>query len=283
MKFFYYPGCSLEATAKEYDYSARMICRQLGIELVENDQWCCCGATSAHSLDHLLSLALPARNIALAQEAGLSIVTPCAACFNRLKRADRELRENTEIRRKIEAICEFQYSGDVKIYSLLDALASLYGLEKIAAAVKKPLAGLRVACYYGCLLVRPPEITGFDQPENPTVMETLVAKLGAEARKWSYRTECCGASQGITNPKFATRLVDQLLTMAMEAGAQALVTSCPLCQSNLEMRRSPHLNLPSFYFTELVAVALGIPEEKIWFHKHLVDPRPLLRSLLPAG
>lgn len=283
MKFFYYPGCSLEATAKDYDHSARVVCRSLGIELVESKDWCCCGSTSAHSLDRLLSLALPARNIALAQEAGSDLITPCAACFNRLKRADRLLSENEKIRREVEAVVEFRYTGAVKIFSLLEAIVNIYGLEQIAARIKKPLNGLQVVCYYGCLLVRPPEVTNFDRPENPLVMDNLMTALGAEVKMWSYKTECCGAYQGVVNSKFTARLVNTLLAAATEAGAQALVTSCPLCQANLEMRRNSSFTLPSFYFTELMAIALGSPVQKIWLNKHLVDPLPLLRSLSLAG
>lgn len=279
MKFFYYPGCSLEATAKEYDHSARAVCKSLGIELYESSDWCCCGATSAHSVNHLLSIALPARNIALAQEAGCDIVAPCSACFNRLKRADKLLRENEEMRSKIESIVEFKYTGSVKVYSLLEALTKVYGTKEIIQRVKKPLNGLKVVCYYGCMLVRPHDVTNFDRPENPMVMDELMAGLGADVKTWSYKTECCGAHQGIVNSKFTSRLINNLLEMAIEAGAQALVTSCPLCQSNIEMRRNPEFNIPSFYFTELMEIALGIPIKKMWFKKHLVNPLPLLQSL----
>ncbi|MCL6447087.1 MAG: CoB--CoM heterodisulfide reductase iron-sulfur subunit B family protein [Armatimonadetes bacterium] len=283
MRFFYYPGCSLEATAREYDHSARSVCRNLEIELAESKDWCCCGATSAHSLNHLLSIALPARNIALAQEAGADIVAPCSACFNHLKRADKTLRENEKVRREVEEIVEFKYTGAINIYSLLEALVNIYGLEQIAARVKKPLNGLKVACYYGCMLVRPPEITNFDRPENPVTMDQLMSRLGAEPKLWSYKTECCGAHQGIVNEKFTTRLVNTLLEMAVEAGAQALVTSCPLCQANIEMRRNRTCTLPSFYFTELMEIALGVPVQKIWFKKHLINPLPLLESLSLVG
>lgn len=283
MKFFYYPGCSLEATAREYDHSARAVCRALDIELVELEDWCCCGASSAHSINHLLSVALPARNIALAQKGGHDLVTPCSACYNRLKRADYWLRTSDQTRRQIEDIVEFKYTGAIRIYSLLEAILNAYGAKEIASKVKKPLTGLKVACYYGCLLVRPPEITGFDRPENPVSMDDLMSALGAQVKKWSYKTECCGAHQGIVNREFASRLVNTLLEMATEAGAQAIVVSCPLCQATLEMRRDPGLAIPSFYFTELMELALGTPAENIWFRKHLVDPLPLLLSLSLAG
>jgi len=279
MRFSYYPGCSLEATAKEYGHSAKYVCEALGIELVELPDWSCCGATSAHNINHLLAVALPARNITLAQKEGFDLVTPCSACYSRLKKADYLLRLNKEILQETENLLEGKFTGAIQIYSLLEILANLYGPQKIGRHVKKPLTGLKVVCYYGCLLVRPREITGFDQEENPSSMDTLIAATGAEVKTWSYKTECCGASQGITNRSYSFRLVNTLLEMAIEAGAQAIVTACPLCQSNLEMRRNPDFKIPSFYFTELIALALGFPLKKLWFKKHLVNPLPLLHSL----
>lgn len=279
MKFSYYPGCSLEATAREYDRSARSVCRLLGIELAEVPDWSCCGASSAHSVNGKLAVALPTRTIAQAQEAGNDLVTPCPACSNRLKRADHALRRDAPLRAEMEELLGFTYTGTVRIYSLLEAVVHFFGPKEISRLVKKPLSGLKVVCYYGCLLVRPPEVVNFDRPENPVSMDNLVAALGAEVKNWSYKTECCGAHQGIVNRNYSAHLVNILLTMAEEAGAQALVVGCPLCQAALEMRRDPALPLPSFYFTELLELALGVPEEKIWFGRHLVDPRPLLRRL----
>ena len=283
MKFFYYPGCSLEATAQEYDYSARAVCTALGIELNELPDWSCCGATSAHNLDRLLAAALPARNIALAQEQGGDLVTPCSACYSRLKKADYLLRTDPKIRSEIEDIGEFKFTGRTQVHHLLGVVAGVSGKNETARRVKKPLTGLQVVCYYGCLLTRPRELAAFDRPENPLAMDLLMSELGAEVRPWSYKTECCGASQGIINRRYSSRLVNTLLEMAVEAGAQAVVTACPLCQSNLEMRRNPGFKLPVFYFSELIAIALGLPVQKSWLKKHLVDPLPLLSALSLAG
>lgn len=282
MKFFYYPGCSLEATAKEYNHAAKSVCQALGIELAELPDWNCCGATSAHNFDRFLAVALPARNIALAQKHGGNLVIPCSACYSRLRKADHLLRNGEKNRREIEDVLEFQFTGEVKVYSLLEALVNVYGVTEIARRVEKPLHALKLVCYYGCLLTRPREITGCDHPENPLTMDMLMAALGAEVKTWSYKTECCGASQGIINPHYSSRLVNAILEMATEAGAQAVVTACPLCQTNLEMRRSPKYKIPVFYFPELIAPALGLPVEKSWLKKHLVDPLPLLSSLSPA-
>lgn len=277
MKMAYYPGCSLESTAKEYNHSSRSVCAALGLELVELEDWSCCGATSAHNLDHRLAAALPARNIALAQEKGLDVAVPCAACFSRLRKADYLLRHNEGVRRELEEIVEFKYEGKIKILSLLEALVTRVGFEHIAGKVIKPLRGLKVVSYYGCLMVRPPEVRGFDGAENPEMLDRLVAILGGEPLKWSYKTECCGASLSLTNTSVVEGAVARLVDAAREAGASVIVTACPLCQSNLEMRQKKDRDImPSFYFTELVGLTLGLDEAQGWLAKHLIDPAPVL-------
>ncbi|HZK18612.1 MAG TPA: CoB--CoM heterodisulfide reductase iron-sulfur subunit B family protein [Clostridia bacterium] len=278
MKLSYYPGCSLESTAKEYDLSSRSVCRALGVELQELDDWACCGATSAHSTDRLLSMALPTKSIVTAQQSGNDVAVPCSACYNRLKKADYILRNDEKERSRLEGIHDFKFDGSVQVYSLLEALTTKLGIETITAKVKKPLKGLKVVCYYGCLLVRPPEVTNFDRAENPMVMDQLMAGLGADVKNWSCKTECCGANQGLVSGKIVGKLVGKLLDMAEEADADAVVAACPLCQANLEMRRSPDCKMPSFYFTELMGLALGLPDYDEWFKKHLVDPYPVLRA-----
>ncbi|HAR94956.1 MAG TPA: heterodisulfide reductase subunit B [Deltaproteobacteria bacterium] len=279
MKYAYYPGCSLESTAKEYDYSARAACGHLGIELAELKDWSCCGATSAHSTSHLLSLALPARNLALARDAMLDIAVPCSACYSRLKNADYVMRRDDAARREVEEAAGIDYRSKISVYSLLEAVVIGAGLKAVAEKVKKPLKGLKIACYYGCLLVRPPVVTGFDDTENPVLLDRLMETLGAEAVQWSYKTDCCGASLALSESGAVNGLVGVILEMASEAGASALVTSCPLCQANLEMRRAEDITLPVFYFTELMGLAFGLQDYRGWFQKHLVDPQPLLHSL----
>ncbi|MBF7083128.1 CoB--CoM heterodisulfide reductase iron-sulfur subunit B family protein [Desulfallas sp. Bu1-1] len=284
MKLSYFPGCSLGSTAKEYDLSARAVCRALGLELVELKDWVCCGATSAHSTNHLLSIALPSRNLALAQEAGMDLAIPCSACYSRVKKADYTMRNNEAMRKEIEDIVEFNYNGKVNVYSLIEALVNNIGVDAIGKSVKKPLTGLKVVCFYGCLLVRPPEVTRFDNSENPVSLDKVVKALGAEAIPWSYKTDCCGANLGLTSSEVVQGMVGRLLEAAQEAGAMAIVTACPLCQSNLEMRRKQRgTDLPAFYFTELIGMALDLPEWKKWLNLHLIDPWPLLRSLSLAG
>lgn len=283
MKFTYYPGCSLESTAKEYDQSTRQICRALDIELLEITDWNCCGATSAHNTNRLLADLLAARNLYIAQEMGHDIAVPCSACYSRLKKADYLLRHDEKRRQEIEKIIGFKFVGNVQVYHLLEALGVRFGIKNIAAVVKKPLTGLKLACYYGCLIVRPPQVTNFDRPENPMVMDNLVNALGAEACQWSSKTDCCSSNQGLVNAPIARQVVDKILGAAAEAGADAVVTACPLCQTALEMRRSPNITIPAFYFTELIGIALDLPARKDWFVKHLIDPIPLLQNLSLAG
>jgi len=278
MKLAYYPGCSLGSTAKEYDYSSRSVCAALGLELMELEDWSCCGSTSAHNLSHTLAAALPARNIALAQKSGLDVTVPCAACFARLRKADYTMRHNEEARREIEEIVGFKYEGKIQVISLLEALVKRAGLESIAGKVVKPLEGLKVVCYYGCLMVRPPEVQGFDRVENPVMLDELVNTLGGEALNWSYKTECCGASLSLTNTNVVEGAVARIVNAAREAGASAIVNACPMCQSNLEMRQGQGQDkMPSFYFTELMGLALGLKEAGGWLAKHLIDPRPVLQ------
>ncbi len=288
--YTYFPGCSLHSTGLEYGLSAQAVFRYLGIELVELPDWNCCGASSAHALSHKLALGLPARNLALAQSVGGDLVAPCAACFNRMKSADYELRNNPQIRAEIEALVGFTYSGQVAVRPVLAVLFEECGPDQIAAQVTRPLEGLKVVPYYGCLLVRPPEVTEFDDPDHPQVMAALLRAIGAEVMEWSYATQCCGAGLSLSRSDIVESLVGRLVERAREAGAQALVTSCPLCQVNLEMRQTENHTaereqpkMPAFYFTELIGLALGIPEADKWWRKHLIDPLPVLRQAGLAG
>jgi len=274
--FSYYPGCSLHATALEYDLSTRAVLKRLGVELREIPDWNCCGASSAHSLNEILALALPARNLALAQKEEDDLIVPCAACFNRLKMAEKALKEDPLKGEEIERVVGFKYEGGFEVRPPLDLIGNLIGLERLHNMVQRPLSGLRVVAYYGCLLVRPPEIVQFEDPENPKILNRLLQALGAEALEWSYATDCCGGSLALTRSDLAKSLVTKLVSKAQEAGAQAMVTACPLCQVNLEMRQE---EMAIFYFTELTGLALGIEESKKWWGKHLIDPRPLLRNL----
>lgn len=278
--FSYYPGCSLHSTAVEYDASVRAVFTALDVSLHEVEDWTCCGASSAHSVNHTLALALPARNLALAQPAGRDLVMPCAACFNRHKVAAHTLRHDAAQRERIEAAVGFTFADNIAVRPLLDVVVNEIGLERVAARVRQPLRGLKVVPYYGCLLLRPAEITSFDDPEHPTVMADLLRVLGAEVRSWSDASTCCGGGLALTRPQVAGRLVGKLAARAREAGAEALVTSCPLCQVNLEMRQNGSAPpLPIFYFTELMGLAFGLPEAKQWWKKHLIEPQEVIERV----
>lgn len=278
MRYSYYPGCSAHSTGLEYSLSTEATLRQLDVELEEIEGWNCCGASSAHALNHRLALTLPARNLALAQKAGGDLLIPCAACYNRLKGAELALRSNSEARAEIEADVGFNFTGQVRIRPLLAILHEDFGPQRVAAETRRPLSGLKVVPYYGCLLVRPPRVAQFDDPDDPRLMASLLRAAGAEVMPWSHATDCCGAGLSLPRSDAVYRLVGRLAERAREAGAEALVTACPLCQVNLEMRQPATPRLPAFYFTELLGLAFDLPEARRWWPKHLIDPRPLLRS-----
>jgi len=286
MKYAYFPGCSLHSTAKEYDLSTKEVAKALGIELIEIPDWVCCGATPAHITMHLLSLALPVKNLIQARKMdSYEVVTCCAACFNRLKTANKFMEDDAVHREKVEKIVGEQYKGEVKVRHFLDILVNVFGLKNLGERVTKKLEGLKVACYYGCLLVRPPEITELDDLEEPHLMDDLMKAIGVESLPWPYKTECCGASFSLTKTDIVLKLSDDILQMAYDEGAEALVVACPLCQSNLDLRQGmikkkykKNFNLPVFYFTQLVGLALGVEPKKLGFKKHIVNPMPLLKE-----
>jgi len=279
VKVSYYPGCSLHSTGLEYDESTQEVCRILDIELEELPDWNCCGAGSAHCTDEVLSIELPVRNLVKAEEAGLDLVIPCAACFNRFKVAEKHIREGKE------PVIDTPYLGNVPVKHLLDFLSEEENLKLIKEKIEKPLNGLKVACYYGCLITRPPEITDAKHHENPQVMDDLLSLLGAETRPWSYKTDCCGGSLMLSRPDIVAQLSGKLIQMAEEAGADCMATACPLCQANLDTKQGViskdlkrEIHFPTFYFTELLGLALGYEKADKWFRRHVVDPRDLLKS-----
>jgi heterodisulfide reductase subunit B len=279
LKVSYYPGCSLHGTAKEYDQSVRSVSHALGIELEEIEDWSCCGASSAHNTNFKLSIALPARDLIAAEKKTQDVMVPCAACFNRFKTAEHHLCHDPELKAEVEEIVGGRYQGSVAVRNPIDIIANDIGLEELSAKVVKKLAGLKPVSYYGCLLLRPPEVCRFDDAENPVLLDHVLTALGAEARPWSFKTDCCGGSLTISKTAIVTKMVDKLMKMAREAGANCLVTACPVCTANLDMRASAGTGLPVFYFTELAALAMGQEGPEGWFKLHQTDPRPLLQGL----
>ena len=278
MKFSYYPGCTDHSTSLEYGLSTEAVFETLGVELVEIEDWNCCGAAATHSVNHLLSLCLPARNIAKAQATQVTpLVIPCAGCFNMMKRAEYALKNDETTRKEIEEIVGFTYQPSLEMLPLMDVMVNRIGLEKIREKVKMPLKGLKPACYYGCALVRHPKVTQFDDRENPQTLDRLMKALGAEPMEWSYKVDCCGADLALTYSSVVKKLVGKIVSMAKEAGANCMVTSCGLCQTNLEMRQD--LDFPVFYFTELMGIAFDVDKRDQWWNKHIISPKGLLESL----
>ncbi len=278
MKVSYYPGCSLESTALDYAASIASVTPLVDLELVELDDWNCCGATAAHSINHDLALALPARNLSLAEKAGLDVVAPCALCFNRLKAAEKALTGPEKDRLGVS------YQGDIKIWDLLEYLTQDPFMKTLAEKVVLPLKDLKAVGYYGCLVARPPAVTDKVDYENPQNLEDLLELLGATPIDWSFKTDCCGAGLAVARPDIIDTLVQRLYERALAAGAECFVVTCQMCQANLDLTQAriakkfgKNYYLPVFYFTELIGLALGHPQVKNWLAGHLVDPRPLLR------
>lgn len=279
MKVSYYPGCSLHATGKEYDQSMKSVSHALGIELKEVDDWSCCGASSAHSTNFDLSVALSARNLVAAEKDAMDVMVPCAACFNRFKTAEHNLKADKELKAKIEGVIGAKYQGGIAIRNPIDIIYNEIGVDALAAKVVKPLTGLKPVSYYGCLLLRPPEVCEFENYENPYMLDKILGSLGADVRNWSYKTDCCGGSLAISKTSIVVDMCNKLMSAAREAGANCVATACPLCLANLDMRPSSGLKLPVFYFTELIALAMGLPGSQETFKTHMFDPQPLLRQL----
>jgi len=284
--YSYFPGCSQLSSAEEYGDSALKVAGALGVRLVPLPDWNCCGASSAHMTDRLLSVALPARNLALAREAGGDLVAVCAACYHNLRSAQKELLENASLAARVEGMIGSDPRFRGRVLHLLDVLLEEVGVGRMREKVRIPLEGLRPVSYYGCLMARPRGMMEGDDPDNPRGMDALLATLGAEVRPWSYKTDCCGGSLSLTRTDVVVRLVNRLFAAAEEAGANCLVTACPMCLANLEMRQWESklrfvtlFDLPIFFFTELLGLAMGMEEAEGWFARHLVDPRPLLRKL----
>lgn len=278
----YYPGCSLHSTSPEFNSSSRAVCEALDINLIEPDNWVCCGSSAAHRSDPEAATQLPMENLVLIEQSGFQEVTmPCAACFNRHKAALYEVRHDADEKAAIDQALGYTYQDSIQVSTLSQTILDHAGPEKVAARTQKPLSGLRVVCYYGCLLTRPPDVTEAEHPENPTDLDELMAALGAEVVDWSYKTTCCGAAHSLTRPDIVLNLSSNLIAHAREAGADAIAVACPLCHTNLDARQfQMKLDepLPVLFFTQLMALGLGLPEKAAALNKNLVDPRPLLRS-----
>ena len=287
MKLSYYPGCTLKSNAKNFEDSTLCSLAKLGIEVAELPRWNCCGTVYSLATDDLIHHVAPVRNLIFSKEAKAdALLTLCAMCYNTLKRANERLKKNSEDRDNINRFMDAEglaYEGDVKVLHLLELLRDVITFENVAKKIVRPLTGLKVASYYGCLLVRPKEI-GLDNVENPQVLENLMTALGAQSLDFPHKTECCGAYQTVDNPGIVAERTYKILTSARGRGADAVAVSCPLCAFNLDNRQRETADLypdfkkmPILYFSQLLGIALGCPEEALRFDLHDVDPKPVLK------
>ncbi len=280
----YYPGCSLHATGIEFNMSTKAIAQKLNLNLVEPEGWVCCGTSPAHNTNYYRSIKLPMQTLAIARELGHSYMTmPCAACFSRFRIAMHEVQNDPDLRQKIAEDIGYEYTGGIKVDSLLTTITDRVGYEAAAKPVIKPLEGLKIASYYGCLLTRPPDVTGAEHHEYPMNMDRLMEALGAEALDWSYKTDCCGGSLSLSTLDIALDLSQKILQNAIEVGADVIATACPLCHSNLDVRQKQindefggQFDIPVVYFTQLLGVAYGLDPKKLGMDKHFSDAIGLL-------
>ncbi len=292
MKYGYYPGCSMERNARAYHTSLMSIAEPLGLELVEVEDWNCCGATEYFSINDIPAYALVGRNLAIAsQQNGFEkLVAPCSACFLNLKKTDHNMGEYEEINHKVNTALKaggLQYQpGTVSIHHILEIIVQDVGLEAIKEKVQKPLYELKVAPYYGCLIPRPSTMDSFDDPEQPTSMDTLLTALGATVVYFPLKAQCCGGHMTQISEQTALELIRRLLKNADDNGADLISTVCPMCQLNLDAYQNAvnahygtKYNIPIIYFTQLIGLAFGIPEKELGFGKEIVSAQPALAKI----
>ena len=286
MEYAYFPGCTLYTKATHLDHAGRESAKILGFELKELDKWTCCGASFPLVNDYHMGLASCSRVLADTHLAGYKdLVALCSVCFNVLKRTNYVLRTDEVRRYKINEFIERDYNGEVEVRHYLEILRDDIGFDKLKEKVVKPLEGLKVATYYGCLLLRPHKEIQFDDPEKPTIFENFVKSIGAEPIYFPYRNECCGAFQVMNNVETANRCSKEIIDNAIKNGADLIVTSCPLCQFNLDDRQKvlkekydKFQTIPVVYFTQLLGLALGLDFKVLEFDRNVIDPLPVLEK-----
>jgi len=289
--YVYYPGCSLKGNAKQYEESILPVFKEIDLPLQELEDWNCCGATAYFSVDDAMAAAICGRNLSLAEKIEKDIVAPCAGCFLSLKKSRKFLKENTEKSRKIHAALEKAgcgYGGGADVKHPLEVLVKDDILDRIRARVTRPLKGLRVACYYGCQLVRP--FTDFDDPDYPMSLDKLMAAIGAEPVEFSAKTRCCGGSLTGTIEEVGLRLNYILLKEAKKRKADVVVTICPLCQFNLEILQDKMIKkyrddvtIPILYFSQLIGLALGLSQKTLGFSRSVIDLKPMWGKIGNGG
>jgi heterodisulfide reductase subunit B len=271
-----YPGCSLKGSSREYTESIVAVSQACGVELIEIEDWNCCGATAAHNLNKELSLALPARILSLAEKQGMKeIVVPCAACYSRLTVTKHELASHPELNETITKANDLDYKGNVEILNIIQMLDK-YITPNLEGSIVKPFDH-KVACYYGCLLVRPHDILKFDREEDPQSMDELMLKAGATPIDWAFKAECCGAGLSVSRTSSVGRLSGQIVKDAVDRGAEAIIVACPMCHSNLDMRREAinsylgeKIDIPVLYVSQVIGLALGLDRNALGLQRHFV-------------
>jgi len=285
----YYPGCSLHGTSREFDESLRAVAAELGIGLAEIVDWSCCGASSGHTTDHLLGVALPARNLALAEAQGFdTVLAPCAACYNRLSAARLAIATEDGLAEQMPDLLGRPFANSVDVHNAVELLrdASATIAEKVAAApAPNPLEGVKMAAYYGCLLVRPVEVCGYDDPEQPTSMDDIIRTCGGADVDWDMKVECCGGAFSVSRTASVLRLGRAIIENARSHGAEAIIVACPLCHSNLDLRQKAMARrgeepMPILFVTQMVGLALGLAPADLGLERHFVDTAPFLARLV---
>lgn len=286
MKYTYFPGCSLKAASVAYDLSTQAVGRALGMQLLELEDWNCCGATAYSSINERLAFCISGRNLALAERTGMDLVAPCSACYTVLRKTDTYMKEWPRLRADVNealAAAGLRYEGGVKVRHLLEVILNDIGPDTIEARVQRPLEGLKVAPYYGCQLVRPR--LGFDHPEFPMSLDYLMESLGAEVVNFPLKSRCCGGALIVSRENLAGNLIHKILRCAFENGAQCIVTVCPLCQTNLDVyqdrinrRFRTDYRLPVLYFTQLLGLAFGIAPRDLALESSFVSPKQALAA-----
>ncbi len=284
MKLGYYPGCSLEGISTEYDESMRAMLAHLEITVEDLPDWICCGTVAAPSLSRLLGLATPLWNVAQAEKAGYDkLLAPCSACLFHFKHATHVVEENPALRSEVEAVLEMPLDAPPPTIHPLELLSDDSFEMRIRSAVRRDLSGLKAVCYYGCHISRPARIMQFDDPENPQSMDRLLEWVGIQSLDWPRKVDCCGAHFSMIRPDIVVDMCQRLFESALEAGAEAIVVACPMCHANLDTRQEAiaqklgrSLHMPVLYFSQVLGYAFGLPEGRLGFRRHIVDPVPLM-------
>jgi len=266
--------------------SSAAVAAALGIDLAEIKGWSCCGATAAHNTDRLLAAALPASNLLLARDTGLDMVVNCAACYSRMKAANHEVKTSDVIKKQVAEVVGEEYNGSVAVRHFVEVLLEDIGIKKLKKSYKKSLEGLKVASYYGCFLVRPPEVTNFDDPENPTSLDRLVDSMDGINLDWSHKVECCGGGLNLTRTDIVVDLSSSVIDAARESGADCIAVACPMCQASLDLRQKDmekktgkKYDMPILYITQLLGLCLDVPGKELGLNRLMVEPSAIVKAV----